>query len=43
MLEDGEKYLEQDKELINKVIFTFYMNNNLEQAERLDVYKRQDI
>ena len=38
MLEDGEKYLEQDKELINKVIFTFYMNNNLEQAERLGEY-----
>ena len=38
MLEDGKKYLEQDKELINKVIFTFYMNNDLEQAERLGEY-----
>lgn len=38
MLEGGDKYLEQDKELINEVVFTFYMNNELEQAESLGEY-----
>lgn len=38
MLENGDEYLEQDKELINKVVFTFYMNNDLEQAESLGEY-----
>lgn len=38
MLEDGDKYLEQDKELINEVIFTFYMNGELDQAESLGEY-----
>ena len=38
MLENGDEYLEQDKELINEVVFTFYMNNDLEQAESLGEY-----
>lgn len=38
MLEGGDEYLEQDKELINEVVFTFYMNNELEQAESLGEY-----
>ncbi|MEN8078944.1 tetratricopeptide repeat protein [Clostridioides difficile] len=38
MLEEGDKYLEQDKDLINKVVFTFYMNGDLEQAESLGEY-----
>lgn len=38
MLENGDDYLEQDKELINEVVFTFYMNNDLEQAESLGEY-----
>lgn len=38
MLEYEDKYLEEDKELINKVVFTFYMNGNLEQAESLGEY-----
>lgn len=38
MLESGDEYLEQDKELINEVVFTFYMNNDLEQAESLGEY-----
>ena len=38
MLENGNEYLEQDKELINEVVFTFYMNNDLEQAESLGEY-----
>ena len=38
MLENGDYYLEQDKELINEVVFTFYMNNDLEQAESLGEY-----
>lgn len=38
MLEEGDKYLEEDKELINKVVFTFYINNELEQAESLGEY-----
>ncbi|WP_195987597.1 tetratricopeptide repeat protein [Clostridium sp. D53t1_180928_C8] len=38
MLEDGDKYIEQDKELINKVVFTFYINNELDQAESLGEY-----
>ena len=38
MLEDGNKYLEEDKELINEVVFTFYMNGELDQAESLGEY-----
>lgn len=38
MLENGDEYLEQDKELINEVVFTFYMNNDLEQVESLGEY-----
>lgn len=38
MLENGDKYIEQDKELINQVVFTFYINNELEQAESLGEY-----
>lgn len=38
MLEDGDKYLEQDKELINEVVFTFYINGELDQAESLGEY-----
>ena len=38
MLENVDEYLEQDKELINEVVFTFYMNNDLEQAESLGEY-----
>ena len=38
MLENGDKYIEQDQELINKVVFTFYINNELEQAESLGEY-----
>ena len=38
MLENGDKYIDQDKELINKVVFTFYINNELEQAESLGEY-----
>lgn len=38
MLENRDEYLEQDKELINEVVFTFYMNNDLEQAESLGEY-----
>lgn len=38
MLESGDEYLEQDKELINEVVFTFYMNNELEQAESFGEY-----
>ena len=38
MLENGDEYLEQDKELINEVVFTFYMNNDLEQEESLGEY-----
>ena len=30
MLENGDKYIEQDQELINQVVFTFYINNELE-------------
>lgn len=38
MLEGGDKYIEQDKELINQVVFTFYINNELDQAESLGEY-----
>lgn len=38
MLENGDKYIEQDQELINQVVFTFYINNELEQAESLGEY-----
>ena len=38
MLENEDKYIEQDKELINRVIFTFYINNELDQAESLGEY-----
>lgn len=38
MLENGDKYIEQDKELINEVVFTFYINNELDQAESLGEY-----
>ena len=38
MLEGGDKYIEQDKELINQVAFTFYINNELDQAESLGEY-----
>ncbi len=38
MLENGDKYIEQDQELINKVVFTFYINNELDQAESLGEY-----
>lgn len=38
MLENGDEYIEQDKELINQVIFTFYINNELDQAESLGEY-----
>ena len=38
MLESGDKYIEQDKELINEVVFTFYINNELDQAESLGEY-----
>ncbi|WP_133016706.1 tetratricopeptide repeat protein [Clostridium cuniculi] len=38
MLENEDKYIEQDKELINKVVFTFYINNELDQAESLGEY-----
>ncbi len=38
MLENGDKYIEQDKELINKLVFNFYINNELEQAESLGEY-----
>lgn len=38
MLEGGDKYIEQDQELINQVVFTFYINNELEQAESLGEY-----
>ncbi|WP_196001585.1 tetratricopeptide repeat protein [Clostridium sp. 1001271B_151109_B4] len=38
ILESGDEYLEQDKELINEVVFTFYMNNELEQAESFGEY-----
>lgn len=38
MLENKDKYIEQDKELINQVIFTFYINNELEQAESFGKY-----
>ena len=38
MLEDGDKYIEQDQELINQVVFTFYINNELDQAESLGAY-----
>lgn len=38
MAENGDKYIEQDKELINQVIFTFYINNELEQAESFGKY-----
>ena len=35
MLENGDKYIEEDKELINEIVFTFYINNELDQAESL--------
>lgn len=38
MLESGDKYIEQDKELINQVVFTFYINNELDQAESFGEY-----
>ena len=38
MLEDADKYIEQDKELINQVVFTFYINNELDQAESFGEY-----
>ena len=38
MLEDADKYIEQDKELINQVVFTFYINNELDQAEGFGEY-----
>lgn len=38
MLENEDKYIEQDKELINQVVFTFYINNELDQAESLGEY-----
>ena len=38
MLENGDKYIEEDKELINQAIFTFYINNDLDQAESLGEY-----
>lgn len=38
MNEDKDKYIEQDKELINKVVFIFYINNELDQAESLGEY-----
>lgn len=38
MLENGDKYIEQDQELINQVVFTFYINNELDQAESLGEY-----
>lgn len=38
MLEEGDNYLEQDKDLINEVVFTFYMNGDLDQAESLGEY-----
>ena len=38
MLENGDKYIEQDKELINNLVFNFYINNELEQAESLGEY-----
>ena len=38
MLENGDKYIEKDKELINEIVFTFYINNELDQAESLGEY-----
>ena len=38
MLENGDKYIEEDKELINEIVFTFYINNELDQAESLGEY-----
>ena len=38
MLENEDKYIDQDKELINQVVFTFYINNELDQAESLGEY-----
>lgn len=38
MLENGDKYIEEDKELINQIVFTFYINNELDQAESLGEY-----
>ena len=38
MLENEDKYIDQDKELINEVVFTFYINNELDQAESLGEY-----
>lgn len=38
MLENESKYRELDKELVNRVVFTFYVNNELEQAESLGQY-----
>lgn len=38
MLENGDKYIEQDKELINQVVFTFYINEDIDQAESLGEY-----
>ena len=38
MWANGDKYIAQDKELINEVVFTFYINNELDQAESLGEY-----
>lgn len=38
MLDEEDKYIEQDKDLINEVVFTFYINNDLDQAESLGEY-----
>lgn len=35
---DGDKYLEKDKELVNEVIFTFFMNGENDQALSLGEY-----
>lgn len=41
MNEDKDKYGERDKEFINRVIFNFYINGDLEQAESLGEYYLQ--